>query len=169
MPITYGMRTIGSAAELERTRKKAVDAVVRKKMRQTDVARAFGLHPDTVGRWVRAFQNKKPGTNPLRAVPSMGRPRTLDNEQYATLRRELLKGALRHGFEDDLWSIKRVRTLIHRLFGVRFSHSHARVLLTGHLGWTSQVPETRAAGRNEREIRRFVNSVLPRLKKSPPA
>ena len=68
-----------------------------------------------------------------------GRPAQLDAKQLGGLRSALLQGAMAHGFDTELWTLKRVRALIERLHAVSFSEIHVWRLL-GAIGFSSQKP-----------------------------
>ena len=72
-----------------------------------------------------------------------------------------------HGFGTELWTLKRVRALIERLYGVRFSEVHVWRLL-GAMGFSSQKPERRAIERNEAAVVAWKRKTWPALKKSVP-
>jgi len=94
-----------------------------------------------------------------------GRPAQLDVKQLEALRTALLQGAIAHGFGTELWTLKRVRALIERLYGVRFSEVHVWRLL-GAMGFSSQKPERRAIERNDEAVLAWKRKTLPALKKS---
>jgi len=71
-----------------------------------------------------------------------------------------------HGFATELWTLKRVRLLIERLYGVSFSEVHVWRIL-GALGFSPQKPEKRAIERNEDAVRSWKRSTWPALKKKP--
>jgi transposase len=96
-----------------------------------------------------------------------GRPAQLDSGQLDGLRVALLQGALAHGFGTQLWTLKRVRVLIERLYGVTFSEVHVWRLL-GSMGFSSQTPERRAIERNEAAVQEWKRRTWPALKKSVP-
>jgi transposase len=96
-----------------------------------------------------------------------GRPAQLDAPQLDGLRVALLRGALAHGFGTELWTLKRVRELIRRLYGVTFSEVHVWRLL-GVMGLSSQKPERRAIERNEQAVMAWKRRTWPALKKSAP-
>jgi transposase len=101
----------------------------------------------------------------LRSKP-LGRPRHLHAAQCEALRRMLLQGALVAGFPTELWTIKRVRALIKREFGVTYSSTGGWELLRS-LGFTPQKPERRALHRNEQAIVQWKRKQWPALKKRP--
>ena len=88
--------------------------------------------------------------------------------QCEALRGVLLKGALAAGFPTELWTIKRVRVLVKREFGVTYSHSGGWELLRS-LGFTPQKPERRAIQRDEQAIVHWKRRRWPALKKTPHA
>jgi hypothetical protein len=81
------------------------------------------------------------------------------------IERALLQGALAHGFDTDLWTCKRIQTVISRLTGVRHHPSHIWRILTA-MGWTVQRPERRALERDEAAIARWVKTDWPRIRQN---
>ena len=134
------MRPIGSAEELERRRRQAVEAVKR-------------------GR-------QSPGG--LTAKHHAGPKRLLSLEHDPELERLLLQGAQAHGWSNDLWTATRVAEIIRRHFNIDYHVEHVRHILKDRLGWSSQRPEQKARERNEAEIERWEKEDLPRIKKRSP-
>ena len=158
------MRPIGSAEELERRRRQAVEAVKRGDTQAT-VARVLGVTPDAVYRWVKLDRQASDG---LAAKPHPGPKRLLSLEQDQELERLLLQGAQAHGWPNDLWTAVRVAEMIQRHFNVSYHVEHVRHILKDRLGWSSQRPEQKARERNEAEIERWTREEFPRLKKRSP-
>src|SRR3712207_6431842 len=94
----------GTAAELERRRRRAVDLVARGESR-SDVARILGAHPKTLARWLRLARQPEG----LLARPHPGRRPALSHEQLRQLEQLLLQGAKAHGWHNQLWTAPRVR------------------------------------------------------------
>jgi len=151
-------RPIGTAAELERRRKQAVQAVADGEPRAT-VAKVLGVHPKTVARWVRLA--RQPGG--LDARPQPGPTPSLTDSDLRRLEGLLAKGAKAHGWPNQLWTAARVARLIDRRFGVRYHPEHVRKLLKRRLGWTSQKPRRQARERNDKEVARWVGDEFPRI------
>ncbi|MGF6267279.1 transposase [Paraburkholderia youngii] len=103
------------------------------------------------------------GIDALR-VMATGRSAQLDVAQLEGLRVALLHSPLAHGFGTGLWTLKRVRLVIERLYGVTFSEVHVWRLL-GALGFSSQKPERRAIARNEEAVLTWKRQIWPALKK----
>jgi transposase len=127
-----------------------------------EVAAAVGVARQTVYTWKRILEED--GIDALREIDRGGRPASLDEKQFEQIRQALLEGPTAHGFGTELWTLKRVRLLIERLHGVRFSEVHVWRIL-GRLGFSSQKPERRALERDEQAIVRWKKREWPRLKK----
>lgn len=162
---TFGMRTKGSAAELEHRRRTAV-RLLGQGMKACQVARALGVSPASVTRWKQAWQ--RGGENGLAAKPHPGgRPR-LKPAEVQRLGRLLLKGPVAHGYSTELWTLERVAEVIEVNFGVRFHPGHVWKILRA-MDWSCQKPERRARERDEEAIRRWRQEDWPRIKKKPNA
>lgn len=153
---------------------KKMDEATRKRVRAgrlllagktpAQAAAAVGVARQTAYTWKARLDEG--GIDALRAM-SPGRPAQLDAQQLEGLRRALLQRPTDHGFGTELWTLKRVRLLIERLYGVSFSEVHVwRVL--GALGFSSQKPERRAIERDEQAVLAFKRKSWPALKKSVP-
>ena len=106
----------------------------------TEVAKAVGVARQTVHTWKGVLNEG--GIDALRAMGGKGRPARLDERQLGVLRRNLLDRPTEHGFGTELWTLKRVRLLIERLFGVSYSEVHVWRML-GALGFKQ--PKARAS------------------------
>ena len=117
-------RPFGTAAELERRRRRAVALVTGGESR-ADVARILGVHPKTLARWLRAARQPH-GLDPS---PHPGRTAALSDEQLRQLEQLLTQGAKAHGWHNELWTAARVARLIERDFGIEYHPEHVRKLL----------------------------------------
>jgi transposase len=129
-----------------------------------EVALAVDVARQTIYTWKRLLDEG--GIDALRAVPERGRPAQLDDEQLAAIRAAILQSPTEHGFGTELWTLKRVGTVIERLHGVRFGQTNVWRIL-GSLGFSPQKPEKRAIERNEDAVRSWKRSTWPSLKKKP--
>jgi transposase len=130
------------------------------------VARLVGAPRQTVYRWREVLNCS--GIDALRDMRRGGRPPQLGAGELSRLYVMLLEGAPAHGFPTPLWTLKRVRQLIEREFGVRYSEVHVWRLL-GQLGLSNQKPDRRALERNEEAIQQWRQRTWPALKKTPHA
>jgi len=142
------MRPKGTAAELERRRRRAVQLLDGGHSIAT-VARMVGAAFSAVWRWQEAVRRRGPTALAPKPVP--GRPPKLTTRQRGRLPRVLARGARGHGYATDLWTTKRVATVIAREFGVRYHPAHVSRLLAA-CGWSCQKPERRAVERDEAAI-----------------
>ena len=129
-----------------------------------EVAVAVGVARQTIYTWKRLLDEG--GIDGLRAVPERGRPAQLDAAQLAAVRVAILQSPIEHGFGTELWTLKRVGTVIERLHGVRFGQTNVWRIL-GSLGFSPQKPEKRAIERDEDAVRFWRRRTWPALKKKP--
>ena len=127
-----------------------------------EAAKAVGVARQTAYTWKARLDEG--GIDALRAMAPC-RPAQLDGAQLDALGNALLQGAIAHGFGTELWTLKRVRALIERLYGVRFSEVHVWRLL-GAMGFSSQKPERRAIERDDLAVLEWKRKTWPALKKS---
>lgn len=139
--------------------------LLKRKVRQSEVARALGVTRQTVHIWKRRLEEVGGAVGKLGAK-ALGRPTKLSEQQRDGLRAILLTGALQAGFPTELWTIKRVRAVIADRYGVRYGTSGCWSLLR-EMGFTPQKPEKRATQRNEEAIATWKRKTWPALKKSP--
>ena len=144
------MRPKGTAVELERRRRRAVELLEQGEAPAV-VARILGVRPTSLHRWRRLARQ----ADGLAAKPPCGAKRRLSDAQLAELEQLLLKGAPAHGFPNELWTAARVARLIQRHFGVTYHPEHVRRILRRRLNWTSHKPQRRARERNDKEVERW--------------
>jgi transposase len=157
------MRPVGSAAELERRRRRAV-GLMREGFSLHETGRRIGCHASSVMRWWAAYRRR--GTAALKPKPTPGRPPRLTARQKQRLLRWLLAGSMAHGYRTDLWTTQRIADVIARKFGVRYHRDHVGRLLHT-LDWSCQKPERRALQRDEGAIEAWKRRDWPRIKKTP--
>jgi len=157
------MRSKGSASTLEALRRLAVHNVLSGQT-QAAVAKAFGVHPVTVAKWMA--RHRAEGDAGLLAKPTPGRPRFLTPQQDQQVRAWLAQKPTAHGFPTDLWTARRVAELIRRKFGVEFHPNYLREWLTKR-GYSPQRPARRARQRNDAAIVHWVANDWPRIQKKP--
>jgi transposase len=152
------MRSEGTAAELERRRRRGV-ALIEAGESPSVVARILGVTCSTFRRWRRLARQR----DGLTAKPALGPKPRLTDEQLAGLEALLNQGAIAHGWPNHLWTCKRVAVMIQRRFGVGYHPAHVYRLLVQRLHWTSQKPQKRARERNLKEVERWIADDWPRI------
>jgi transposase len=142
------MRPIGTAAELERRRTRAVE-LMNKGESPTVIARILGVCRTSLYRWKKMAQANPQG---LAAKPHPGPKERLTAEQLGELETLLLQGATKHGWPNALWSAQRVSEMIRRHFHLTYHVEHVRTILRRRLRWSSQKPQKKAKQRNVEKI-----------------
>ena len=130
-----------------------------------EVALSVGVARQTVYTWKRVLDEQ--GIDGLRSMSDGGRPGQLDASSFKWLDTALRQGAQAHGFGTELWTLKRVGSVIKRQFGVEYSDVHVWRIL-GSMGFSSQKPERRAIERDEEAVRTWKRKTWPALKKKLP-
>ncbi len=144
------MRPIGTAEELERRRRRAVE-LVKQGESPTHVAYFLGCGRSSIYTWLKA-DRQAPAK--LAARPPPGPKPRLTDEQIRELEGLLLKGARTHGWHNELWSARRVTEVIRRHFGVTYHVEHVRKILRRRLNWSSQRPQRKARQRHDEAVAR---------------
>jgi transposase len=142
------MRPVGTAEELERRRRRAVELMQRGES-PTVIARILGVRRTSLYRWL-AMAKESPDA--LAARPHPGPRARLTDQQVGELEGMLLKGARAHGWPNELWSAHRVAEVIRRHFGVGYHTEHVRKIIRRRLNWSSQKPQRKAKQRNAEKI-----------------
>ena len=128
---------------------------------EVDIATALGVNKGTVSKWLGVA--KAEGTEALRAHPSAGHPPKLTPEQSQRIPEFLLYGAEAYGFRGEVWTCPRIAQVIRWEFGVSYHKDHVSRMMKD-LGWTPQVPNTRAVQRDEVAIERWRKQTWPELR-----
>ena len=129
-------------AALEERRMEAA-RLLRAGLSQSEVARAVGVHRQSVSRWARELEQS--GVRGLRKAKRTGRPPKLSPAQLRELESALKRGPEALGFATGLWTAARVRDLIEYRTGVRYHEDHVWRILR-RLNWKTPrcAPRSRA-------------------------
>lgn len=153
------MRTRGSAEELERQRHRAVQRV-REGNSPAQVAYFLGVHPASVRKWWRAYQQQ--GEVALAAKPHPGRIPKLTPARERQVLTWLHKNPKSFGFATELWTAARVAQVIERKWGVSFNSNYLSEWLTRR-DVTPQKPQKRPRERDDVAITHWRTHKWPRL------
>jgi transposase len=130
---------------------------------QRGIAAALGATESAVSRWLAAA--RLGGREALSShTDRRGVAPRLTLEQMRLIPDFLWHGAEAYGFRGDVWTCGRVAGVIREEFDVSYSNSQVSRLLK-QLGWTPQVPITRAIQRDEEAIARWRDESWPTLKR----
>jgi transposase len=155
------MRPTGSPKALERRRRRAI-ALIERGLALKEVARRVRASFSSVFRWQQTVAQEGPAA--LKAKPVPGRPRKLRADECCRLLAILLEGALAYGFPNDLWTLKRIQTVIRKEFSVVYHPNHVWRLLR-RAGWSCQVPERQAIQQDPEAIAHWKRYKWPQIKK----
>jgi transposase len=153
------MRPIGTAEELERRRRRAVELMQRGES-PTVIARILGVCRTSLYRWLAMAQQ---APRALAAKPHPGPQPRLSDQQIRDLEGLLLQGAKAHGWHNELWTAHRVAQVIRRNFGVEHHVEHVRKIIRRRLHGSSQKPQPKAKQRDEQKIAHGRGQELPRV------
>ncbi|MDF9816776.1 winged helix-turn-helix domain-containing protein [Streptomyces sp. SPB162] len=121
------------------------------------IAKALRVNVRSVQRWRQKWEEG--GPRALRSQGPASLPR-LSQEQFARLEAELAKGPAAHGWEDQRWTLARIKTVIGRRFHMAYTIQGVRNLLARN-GWSWQVPARRAMERDDEAVAGWVKEVWP--------
>jgi transposase len=155
------MRSVGTAAELERRRQLAAQRVSDGYSTE-EVADFLGVDPRSVRRWLAALRQRGPAG--LASQPVPGRPPKLSATQEKIIRRWLAGCPTEFGFATELWSAPRLAQLIEQEWGIRLHPKYLAAWLRQR-GYTPQKPHRVGRERDEAAIARWLAADWPRIKK----
>lgn len=136
---------------------------VRNGVAKSIVAQTFGVSRLTVHRWVDRFEVE--GTAGLERRPGSGRPRQLEELTDAELKEVVLQGASQFGFETDLWTVARLRRVIHEQYRIPLSRNTVWRRLR-EAGLTYQKPEREYYEVDERARKAWLRHELPKIREA---
>ena len=148
---------------LEERRLTGVD-LLRSGVRPAAVARRLAVSPQAVHQWKVALATR--GPDALRAIPRGGRFSYVGPETTATLPEILARGAQSFGYQTDIWTLRRLASVLEREWGVRYTKSGTWVLLK-RSGYSWQRPSRRAREKDPVKVANWKRHTWPRLKKKP--
>jgi transposase len=130
--------------------------------RVCEVARLLEVAKSSVSRWKAAYD--RGGFEALKAKKHPGPKPRLTARQKKQLVTTLVKGPLKAGYANDLWTCPRVAQVIQRKFEVQYHPNYVWYLLR-ELGWTCQMPEQQAREGDDKEMQRWREEEWPRIKR----
>ncbi|WP_446447427.1 IS630 family transposase [Streptomyces hydrogenans] len=113
------------------------------------IAKDLRVSVRSVQRWRRTWDEGGPRALWSQGPASLSR---LSEKQFAQLEAELAKGSTAHGWEDQRWTLSRVKTVIGRRFHLTYTIQGVRKLLVRN-GWSCQVPVRRGMERDDEAVR----------------
>lgn len=128
---------------------------------RAEVARECGVSWRSAHEWHRGWSEK--GAEALKATTKPGPVPKFSEGDVTVLAEALRRGPLAHGYENDLWTLRRVGRLIRELFSKKVSQSEVWRLLR-RMRWSPQKPKRKARERNEEKIAEWKDKKWPEIK-----
>jgi len=129
--------------------------------RECDIADALGASKGAVSQWL--VTAREGGRKALYSQPH-GTHAKLTEDQKRLIPDFLWHGPEAYGFRGEVWTCPRVVEILAQEFGVTYHRDHVSRILK-ELGWTPQIPITRAIQRDEATIALWRTNVWPELRK----
>lgn len=143
-------------------RKLIIVRLSEKGLTQSEIADVVGCTQGLVSQVLQAYDEG--GFDSLKSQVSSGAPSRLSQQDKEALKQHLTKGAKAYGFQDDLWTRKRVSVVIAQEFEVQYTLQHISNILA-EVGYTLQKPTTKAPRKDEEKVKQWKEEELPKLKK----
>jgi transposase len=154
----------GGLTAADRSRREQIRLAAVKKSGQrapaADIAAELRVTERSVRRWRQAWLAGGP---PGLASKGQAARCRLDEAQLAALEAVLDAGPLAAGFGDQRWTLARVRDLIAKKFGARYTLPGVWYLLH-RLGWTCQLGARRAIERDDGAVEVWKKETWPQVK-----
>lgn len=146
---------------LEYYRFQAVD--LRKKgWKINKIAEAFGVRREAVSRWMS--KASKYGKNSLKSTKAKGKEPKLNEKEQIKIVSLMIKPATEYGFENPLWTCKKIQRLMKDQTGKSLSISNVWEFAK-RWNLSPQIPNKKAKERNESAIKRWVKEEWPKIEK----
>lgn len=124
-----------------------------------EIAEALGASCGAVSQWLSRARS---GGRQALLSQLRGTHAKLTEEQKRLIPDFLWHGPEAYGFRGEVWTCPRVVEVLAREFGVTYHRDHVSRMLK-ELGWTPQIPITRAVQRDEVAIAQWRTQVWPEL------
>lgn len=146
---------------LERRRYKAI-GMYKKGLSQYRIAKKLGVSFEAVSKWVDIYKEK--GLKGLKTKGKPGPKAQMSEKDLKKLRRCILNGPKKMGYDTDVWTLSRISRAIKDISRVSIKTTQTwRVVIS--LGFSCQKPRVRAKERNETSIKEWRIQKFPGLKK----
>jgi transposase len=132
---------------------------------QSAVARAVGVTPQAVSKWVAAY--RAGGKKSLASKGKPGRKTGLTDDERQRVEAALVKGPMSNGHRNDLWTLRRVAAVIARITGRKAPSTTRTWNLLREMGWSCQRPARRARQQNAEAVAEFREQTWTAVKKTP--
>lgn len=150
-----------SRKDKEKRRLKAAK-MFEKGQSQAAVARKFNITTAAINQWHEAW--KRGGAKALKSKGHPGFPSELTETDRRRLKKIILAGPGRYGYQTELWTLSRMAAVIKKEFRITFTEVWVWKIVIS-LGFTCQKPQLKSKERNEKAIIKWKTETFPGLKK----
>ena len=145
---------------LEKTRLEAIEMIKAGK-RPTEVARLLDVSFRSICLWRRAVEVG--GEAALKSRGKPGPSPQITDDQRSVLKNALVAGAISAGYDNQLWTLKRVQAYIRKTSGIKLSIPTIFYLLR-NMGFSSQKPQKRARERDPQKVQEWKDQKWPAIR-----
>jgi transposase len=146
----------------ERQQKRRMEAaeLFEKGKTRAEVARILKVTWRAAHGWFQQW-----GIGGVKSLDTKGKPGPelkFSDEEVETLRAHLVLGSMAHGYQNELWTLRRVGRLVRDTFNKKASSSEVWRLLR-RMNWSPQNPERKARERDEEKIQKWKDETWPAI------
>jgi transposase len=153
-------KVVTGRRERQQQRRLAASRLFAAGRRRAEVAAELAVSWRAAHGWFRRWQAG--GAEALKATTQPGPPLKFTAVEVNLLRENLLRGAMAHGYANELWTLRRVARLLRELTGKKASPSEVWRLLR-RMNWSPQKPERKARERDKDKIKLWKEKTWPEL------
>ena len=153
-------KLVSGRRERQQTRRLEAGRLFALDKTRAEVALACGVSWRAAHGWYQTWQQG--GAQALQRTRKPGPCPKFNEGHIRALELELRRGAQAHGYENALWTIKRVKRLIKDKLALRCSESETWRLLR-RMKWSPQKPIRKARERNEEKIQQWKEQKWPQI------
>lgn len=149
-------------AAMEKRRLEAI-ALLADGVSQAEVSRRMGVSRQAVSKWM--VTKRSGGTKALVSKGKPGRKTAPTPAEMKKVEMALVKGPVKNGYRNDLWTLRRVAEVFALVTGRRPSISRTWGLLR-EMGWSCQRPARRARQQDAEAVAEFRERTWATVKKT---
>jgi transposase len=127
---------------------------------RAEVAQFLGVSWKAAHGWFKDWEQG--GIDSLASKGKPGPASKFTEEDLRILREHLVKGAVAHGYSNELWTLRRIGALLTELFGKKTSASEVWRLLRS-MRWSPQKPVRQARERDQAKVDKWKDETWPEL------
>jgi transposase len=140
-------------------------ALLAEGLSQSEVARRLGVTRQAVSTWTAT--KRRGGVKALASKGKPGRKTAPSAAQLKQVEAVLVKGAVKSGYRNDLWTLERIAEVFARVTGEKRPSVSRTWQLLRAMGWSNQRPARRARQQDAKAVAEFREKTWVAVKKTP--